>query len=177
MSEAGDRGERSARDAHPRDRDAASLTILVLNGPNLNLLGTREPEVYGTATIDDLMGDLARYGASSGVSVRHVQSNSEGDLIDAIHAAAATGDGHADGIVINAGALTHYSIALRDAIAAVGLPVVEAHMSNVASRETFRHVSVIAAVCAGVVAGFGAASYRLALDAVIGCLRDGRAHR
>lgn len=142
-------------------------SILVVNGPNLNLLGTREPEVYGSTTLDELMVDLVTYGWSRGVSVRNVQSNSEGKLVDTIQAASADGEDRADGIVLNAGAFTHYSIALRDAIAASGVPVVETHLSNVAAREEFRHTSVIAAVCVGVIAGFGAASYRLAVDALI----------
>ena len=160
-------------------------SILVVNGPNLNLLGAREPEIYGTATLDDLMADLARYGAARDADIRCFQSNIEGELVDAIQAASAPGGGGtaapsvagivpdadgADGIVLNAGAFTHYSIALRDAVAACGLPVVETHLSNVAAREDFRHASVIAAVCAGVIAGFGAASYRLAVDALIGLL-------
>ena len=148
------------------------FTVLVINGPNLNLLGMREPEVYGSTSLSDMMNDLAVYGAARGVEVRHLQSNFEGELIDAIHATAVIGAGRADGIVLNAGALTHYSIALRDAISAVEVPVVETHLSNVASREDFRHVSVITAVCVGIVAGFGVAGYRLALDAVIGHLTD-----
>ena len=143
-----------------------ALTILVLNGPNLNLVGTREPEVYGTASLSDIMADLTAHGSALGVAVRHFQSNSEGDLIDMIQAAAAEGDGRADGMILNAGALTHYSIALHDAIASVEVPVVEAHLSNVAAREDFRHTSVIARACVGTIAGFGAASYRLALEAL-----------
>ena len=149
---------------------STSFTVLVLNGPNLNMLGMREPEVYGNAVLSEMMSDLAVYGAARGVDVRHLQSNFEGELIDAIHATSIIGAGRADGIVLNAGALTHYSIALRDAIAAVKVPVVEAHLSNIAAREDFRHVSVIAAMCIGVVAGFGGASYRFALDALIGHL-------
>ena len=147
-----------------------ALTILVLNGPNLNLLGTREPDVYGAATLDDLMAGVAAHAAARGVTVRQQQSNIEGELVNAIQAAAAGGAAAADGIVLNAGAFTHYSIALRDAIAAVGIPVVETHLSNVHAREDFRHSSAIAAVCAGVIAGFGPASYRLAVDALIDLL-------
>lgn len=143
------------------------LSILVVNGPNLNLLGAREPEVYGSTTLDELMADLVTYGWGRDVSVRGFQSNSEGELVDAIQAASADGEARADGIVLNAGAFTHYSIALRDAIAASGVPVVETHLSNVAAREEFRHTSVIAAVCVGVIAGFGTTSYRLAVDALI----------
>ncbi len=144
-----------------------ALSILVVNGPNLNLLGTREPEVYGSTTLDELMADLVGYGSGRDVTVRGFQSNIEGELVDAIQAASANGEGRADGIVLNAGAFTHYSIALRDAITASGVPVVETHLSNVAAREEFRHTSVIAAACVGVIAGFGAASYRLAVDALI----------
>ena len=144
-----------------------ALSILVVNGPNLNLLGTREPEVYGSTTLDELMADLVGYGSGRDVTVRGFQSNIEGELVDAIQAASANGEGRADGIVLNAGAFTHYSIALRDAITASGVPVVETHLSNVAAREEFRHKSVIAAACVGVIAGFGAASYRLAVDALI----------
>ena len=147
-----------------------ALTILVLNGPNLNMLGTRETDIYGVATLDELMAGVAAHAESRGAVVRHVQSNIEGDLVAAIQAAAASGDGAADGVVLNAGALTHYSIALRDAISAVDVPVVETHLSNVYAREDFRHTSAIAAVCAGVVTGFGATSYRLAVDALIDLL-------
>ena len=142
-------------------------TILVLNGPNLNLLGTRETDVYGSSTLDEIVAAVSAHAAARGAAVRHFQSNIEGELVDAIHAAASTGSGAADGIVLNAGAFTHYSIALRDAIAAVDVPVVETHLSNVHAREQFRHSSAIAAVCAGVVAGFGVTSYLLAVDALL----------
>lgn len=141
-------------------------TLLVVNGPNLNLLGEREPEVYGAATLDEIVGDLAAYGAERGAAVEHFQSNIEGELVDALHRAR----GSADGIVLNPGAFSHYSIALRDAIAAIDIPVVEAHLSNVHAREDFRRTSVLAPVCLGVIAGFGAASYRLAVDALVGHL-------
>jgi len=147
-----------------------ALTILVVNGPNLNLLGTRETEVYGHATLDELIAGVTAHAESQGAVLRHVQSNAEGDLVAAIQAAAAGGEGAADGVVLNAGALTHYSIALRDAIAAVDVPVVETHLSNVYAREDFRHTSAIAGECAGVVTGFGATSYRLAVDALIDLL-------
>ena len=149
-----------------------ALTILVVNGPNLNMLGTRETDVYGHATLDELIAGVTAHAESRGAALRHVQSNVEGDLVAAIQTAAADGEGAADGVVLNAGALTHYSIALRDAIAAVDVPVVETHLSNVYAREDFRHTSAIAGVCAGVVTGFGATSYRLAVDALIDLLAD-----
>lgn len=138
-------------------------TILVLNGPNLNLLGTREPDVYGTDTLDDIVDELERLAADRGYDIEAVQSNVEGELVDALHAARVT----AVGVVFNPGAYTHTSIALRDAISAIELPVVETHLSNVHAREEFRHTSMLSAVCLGVVGGFGRTSYRLALDALI----------
>ena len=137
--------------------------ILVLNGPNLNLLGTREKSIYGADTLEMIVNDLRAYGAERGVEISDFQSNSEGALVDAVHAA----HGSVEGIVFNAGAYTHYSIALRDAIAGVQLPVVEVHISNVHAREEFRHKSVLAAVCLGVVGGFGRNSYFLGIDALI----------
>ena len=137
--------------------------ILVLNGPNLNLLGTREPEVYGADTLDDVLDRMRRHVEGRDVELRAVQSNIEGELVDALHDARTW----ADGVVFNPGAFTHYSIALRDAISGTGLPVVETHLSNVHAREEFRHRSVLAAVCVGVVAGFGADSYLLALDGLL----------
>ena len=137
--------------------------ILVLNGPNLNLLGTREPGVYGVDTLADILDDLRKYAGERGAEIRDVQSNQEGALVDALHEAR----GWADGVVFNAGAYTHTSIALRDAISGTGLAVVEAHLSNVHAREAFRHQSMLAAVCLGVVAGFGRDSYLVALDGLI----------
>ena len=137
--------------------------ILVLNGPNLNMLGTREPEVYGSDTLDDVLADLRLLAADRDAELRDVQSNSEGALVDALHNARSW----ADGVVFNPGAYTHTSIALRDAISSIELPVVETHLSNVHAREEFRHTSMLSAVCLGVVGGFGRHSYALALEGII----------
>lgn len=144
------------------------MKILVLHGPNLNLLGTREPEVYGNTTLDDINARLREMAARETIELRIVQSNHEGALIDELHRARAD---HFDGVLINPGALTHYSYALRDAIAAMALPTVEVHVSNVHQREEFRHRSVIAAVCLGQVIGFGWRSYVLGLEGLVARLK------
>lgn len=143
------------------------MNILVLHGPNLNLLGTREPDVYGKETLDDINAMLETLAAREGVMLRIVQSNHEGALIDALHAAREW----ADGVLVNPGALTHYSYALRDAIAAIAKPTLEVHLSNVHMREEFRHHSVLAAVCAGQIMGLGWRSYTLGLSGLIEILK------
>ncbi|KEZ51661.1 type II 3-dehydroquinate dehydratase [Metabacillus indicus] len=135
---------------------------IVINGPNLNRLGLREPDIYGSKTLTDLERELMVFAEKQGFQVTCFQSNHEGDLIDAIHGS----DGHYDGIVLNPGAFTHYSYALRDAIASVPLPVIEVHISNVHSREPFRHQSVTAPVTAGQVVGLGFQGYQFALQAI-----------
>ena len=137
--------------------------ILVLNGPNLNLLGQREPEVYGQDTLQDLEKACARWGQSLGVQVACRQSNYEGQLLEWLHGAASEG---IRGITINPGGLTHTSVALRDAVAGIDLPVVEVHLSNVHAREDFRHHSYLSAVCVGTVTGLGADGYYAALYAL-----------
>lgn len=142
------------------------MKILVLHGPNLNLLGTREPEVYGSMTLDDINSKLLELGKELGVEVKCLQSNHEGALIDALHDARTW----ASGVVFNPAAYTHTSIALRDAISAIQMPVIEVHLSNVYAREEFRHVSMIAAVCKGRVTGFGWRSYELGLRGLVGMI-------
>lgn len=144
------------------------LNILVLHGPNLNLLGQREPGIYGKATLDDINQLLEQEAGSLGAKIVAKQSNHEGVLVDAIHAAL----DHHQGLLINAGAYTHTSVAIRDAIAAVKIPTVEVHLSNIYTREPFRHHSYIAPVAIGQISGFGADSYCLGVKALINYLRS-----
>jgi 3-dehydroquinate dehydratase II len=141
------------------------MQLLVLHGPNLNLLGTREPEVYGSTTLQQIDADLTQMAAEAGARLSSLQSNHEGVLIDRIHAARTDGT---DFIVINPGGLTHTSVALRDALAAVALPFIEVHLSNVHRREPFRHHSYLSDIATGVIVGLGAAGYRLALQYALG---------
>lgn len=136
--------------------------VLLLSGPNLNLLGEREPAVYGTATLDDHVATARTRAEGHGLELEHLQSNAEGDLVDAVHGAR----GRAAAIIVNAGAITHYGWSLHDALAAFDGPVVELHLSNPNAREAWRHTSVVAPVATGTIQGFGGNGYRLAVDAV-----------
>ncbi len=139
------------------------MNILVINGPNLNRLGKREPGIYGHTTLDELNAQLIQFGSARGVDLNFFQSNHEGALIDQLHAA----EGSCQAIILNAGAYTHTSIALRDAIASISVPVVEVHLSNTYAREPFRAHSCIAPVCRGSILGFGVHSYFLAIEAIL----------
>jgi 3-dehydroquinate dehydratase II len=143
------------------------FSILVLHGPNLNLLGLREPEIYGSTTLADINQNLQQQAATGGFGMTCFQSNHEGALIDEIHAARQT----YQGIIINAGGLTHTSVALRDALSGVAIPMVEVHLSNVHKREEFRHHSYLSAIALGVICGFGDRSYYLGLEALMSHLR------
>lgn len=148
---------------------ANSKKILVIHGPNLNMLGKREPEVYGTLTLDQLNADIAAKADELGVVVECIQTNHEGVMVDTIQAAA----GRFDCIIINPAAFTHYSVAVRDALAAIAVPAIEVHLSNIYRREEFRHHSVTAPVTVGQIAGFGAQGYRLALYAAVDLIERG----
>jgi 3-dehydroquinate dehydratase-2 len=144
-------------------------SLLVLNGPNLNLLGQRQPDIYGTTTLADIEQACRTHAGQAGVSVSFLQSNHEGALVDAVHAAR----GVHDGIILNAGAYTHTSVALMDAVSSAEVPTIEVHLSNIHARERFRHHSFIARVAIGQIIGFGARGYTLAIDAMVDHLKQG----
>ena len=146
------------------------MKILIINGVNMNMLGLRETEKYGTITLKDLEKDLYAFSFEIGIDIETFQSNFEGEIVEKIHSA----KDNFDGIVINAGAYTHTSIAIRDAISAVNIPTVEVHMTNIYKREEFRHHSYIAPVCTGQISGFGINSYKLGLEAVVDYLSDNK---
>lgn len=140
------------------------MKFLVLHGPNLNLLGSREPDVYGTTTLEEIDALVAKAASERGHEIESFQSNHEGELIDKLQGAA----GSVAGVILNPGGFTHTSVALRDAVQAVDVPVVEVHLSNIYARESFRQHSLLSGVCAGVISGFGANSYLLGLEALVG---------
>lgn len=144
------------------------MRILLINGPNLNTLGTREPEIYGSATLADIERLVADRAAALGAEVRAFQANSEGKIIDWLQQEQAS----ADGLIINGGALTHYGIALRDAIAGADIPAIEVHISNVYKREAFRHESLLAPVCSGTIIGLKVHGYELAVEALVRIIRE-----
>ena len=148
--------------------ETAQKTLLVLNGPNLNLLGTREPETYGTTNLAEIEADVTAKAANLGYALDFRQTNLEGTLVDWLQEA----DAIAAGVVLNAAAYTHTSVAIHDAVAAISTPVVEVHLSNIFARETYRHHSYVSDVAAGVICGFGAHGYILAIDALDSMLRD-----
>lgn len=151
-----------------RAKAPAPPVILVIHGPNLNLLGTREPDIYGSVTLAQIDEGLRTYGEGRGLEVECFQSNHEGAIVDKLHESR----GHVAGIIINAGGLTHTSVSLRDAISAIKIPTVEVHLSNLYAREDFRHRSMLAPVCMGQIAGLGAIGYRLALEALAQLLKQ-----
>ena len=149
-----------------RGDEVVVVQVLIVNGPNLNLLGTREPEVYGAVTLEDIEGLVGERARQRDAEVSFFHSNHEGAIVDALHDAVGT----YDAVVFNPGALTHYSYTLRDAVASIGIPVVEVHLSNIAAREEFRATSVIAPACVGQISGFGPDSYVLGLEAALAVL-------
>ncbi len=155
------RGRSRGPDSSPGDGRRSKTKLLVLHGPNLNLLGTREPELYGHATLASINGELVKRATAAGATLAHFQSNSEGELVNRIQRAQAEG---VDFIIINPAAYTHTSVALRDALAAVHIPFIEVHLSNVFRREAFRHRSYFSDLAVGVISGLGATGYRLALE-------------
>ena len=163
MTVSDDRASGQAKGKKKAGRASRALQILVVHGPNLNLLGKREPEIYGTQTLADIDADLATLAKELGVEVESIQSNHEGKLIDRIQESM----GHADGILINPGGFTHSSVALRDALVATDLPVVEIHLSNVYARESFRKLSYVSPIAIGVISGLGAQGYQFGFEALV----------
>lgn len=149
---------------------AIKIRVLVINGPNLNMLGRREPGIYGKETLEGIIAGLEKLAAERGVALTCIQSNNEGDLVSAIQQA----EGTQDGIIMNPAAYTHTSVALRDALQAVSVPCVEVHLSNIHAREEFRHKSLTAAACAGQICGFGAVGYRMALEGLLAVIGGAR---